>query len=132
MATAKITIRPYIYVQANGEFYFAGATEGLGEITDKVNNDGSFSIAMPSFEHELEFPEDLRPACVALLRQHKEKVKAEHHMLMTRLQFQENQLLAIGAPDIVGDAPGIRVEGEVQDVEIKGNQCLRGEDDIPF
>lgn len=122
MATAKMKLYPYVRVSPKGELQSVNAFTWKTE--DKVEDSGSFCFELPPIELDVEVAEDFRPACVQLLRAHRGKLQAEHHMLMTRMQFQENQLLAISAPEVLDASEGPKAKAINQDGE--------GDDDIPF
>lgn len=115
-----IKLHPYVFLNGKGELQSLDANTthlyGDGEVTQY----GHIVVTLPSVQLEVEFPDDLRPQALAVLRKFRERLSAEHHATMTRLQFTENQLLALDAPDIL-DA----------EEELRRPQA-RDDDDDPF
>lgn len=102
MAKAKITLYPYVVLDSSAQFSHMAAY--IWETKDKMSEEGTFSIALPKVEIEVTVPDDYRPACLALLRQHRGQLSAEHQATLTRLQFVENSLLGLAAPDVLDAA----------------------------
>jgi hypothetical protein len=124
----KIKVYPYTQFDSEGKFLRLDAnTYGpYGENKTKggeVSEHGSVTVYLPMIEIEIEGPElaALEAKAVEILRAHKGKLQADHHLMMTKLQFIENNLLRLSAPEVLD-----RGEGP------KGKPIDLGGPDIPF
>jgi hypothetical protein len=103
----KLKIYPYLVLDQMAE---NPMLVGYGWPTkDEVTSDGGFRIALPTFELDVPIPDAnaLKAAAVQLLRATRRDKMAEHANLMTWMQFQENQLLGLAAPEVLDAAPDI-------------------------
>lgn len=102
MAKAKLKLYPYLTLDEKGELQAVHAF--TWPTADKMETDQystRFIIALPMIEVEVTHPDDCRSACLALLKQFKGEQISGHQLLMTKLQFTENGLLGLAAPDII-------------------------------
>lgn len=144
MAQCKLTLYPYVTLDDKGNFYFANAYSWKMEVTVE---DGKIRVPLEPIEISFEYPDDLRPQALAILRAHRTKLNGEHQQTLTKLQFLENNLLALAAPDVLDSFTSLEthVDGDyrLRDVNIEGTATGRLgsddhqaddilDDDIPF
>lgn len=87
-------------------------------------------FAAPPIEVEVEVPNNFDAQLLAALRAGKEKLRAEHTAAMTKLQFLENNLLKLEAPEVLDAAerrPSRQETGETVREHLAGDG-----DDILF
>lgn len=113
MAVHMLMVYPYARFNSKGEFaevHFQSWKPFSDEAKNggKVSEEGEITIHLPPLTIRVEAPDlsALEAKAVALLRIHKEKVRAEHAQLMARMQFAENNLLRLSAPDVLDAGEG--------------------------
>lgn len=102
MAKAKMMVYPYLAISEKGEVEGVFCQSYAGK--DAISSIGGFYIHLPPMEVEVTHPDDVRPACIALLQHDKKEKTAEHQKLMTHYQFLQNQLLGLAHSDIIDKA----------------------------
>lgn len=112
MAKAKLTVYPYTTLDENGQP--TGRVHADSYRTQKdVAIGGSISeysgiilVHLPAIEIEVELPGDIQFRAAEVLRAHRNELRAAHQATLTKLQFLENQLLGLAAPDILDKGEG--------------------------
>lgn len=123
MAKVTITLYPYAYYDKHGAFSHSGIF--TWSQTSAITTEGNIILALPSEKFEVDLPDDPRPQLLEILRAHRGKLNAEHQNTLTKLQFMENNLLGLAAPEVLDAVKKPPREAPYGDL-------IDRDDDIPF
>lgn len=139
---ASVKLYPYAHFSAEGKFMYIGAntyrygveeTKAGGEVSKES---GTITVYLPAMEIEVSEPAmaELEGKAVELLRHSRDKIRASHHMLMTKMQMAENNLLRLGAPEVIERVENERQPSPLEDVEdvTPRRPGESGDPDMPF
>ena len=127
MAKLKLTVYPYAIIDEEGRVQDRLGVESYRspEATLAGGSVSSFSgviyVHLPTIELLVEVPNDIKLKALPILQAYRKDLRAEHQKQLTKLQFLENNLLALSAPDVLdaGEGPqGLRA-ADASDVSWK-------------
>lgn len=100
---AQTALKLYPYARVGGDFGSTPFVNAYSWQTESKIEDGGdqVTIALPPIEIQISHPADLRPLALEILRANRQELKAKHQALLTKLQYLENQLLALEHMDIL-------------------------------
>lgn len=103
MAYETVTMYPYVRLTQQPDGSQSRYVQMFNWKTESKVEDGgdTIVIALPEIEVTVQFADDLRPQALEILRANRQKLKAEHQALLTKLQWLENQLLAIEQSEVL-------------------------------
>lgn len=107
MAKAKLKLYPYVRLDGKGELKYIGA--GSWRVDDEVDAiSGNMTIGLPIMEVEIEYPDpdQMRAGALAAVQDFRRKKQAEYAILMNAIQFLENNLMRLEAPDVLDKGEG--------------------------
>lgn len=134
----KVKVWPYVAIGADGrvgvslhfcdpKWMYPDDIKSNG----RIQEDGAVQVWLSPVELNVEYaPNAVNDAALVVLREQRSKLVAKHQLMMTKLQFLENQLLGLPAPTILDAEPTERPESLdiIDDVAPKGDR----DGDIPF
>lgn len=131
----KHTIKfyPYLYLSLDGKLSHVSGSAYSG--TDVISLEySSITHYLPLMEIEVEIPNEaeIRAKALEILRANRTKLRAEHTAILTKLQFVENQLLGLPAPDLVEGERRPYHSAGAEDATVKPSQEEGEDDGSPF